>query len=122
MSQNGTGVVYPTIELGGVTYELRITRGALLYRISKNQIDMNDLGQDSDPRKRVAAVFDVLHAIVAGKFQGSIEDLADLVITEGKMKDAATAVLLAVGKVFPPAEPATPAVEATPEKPTEVVQ
>jgi hypothetical protein len=122
MNQNGTGVVYPTIELGGVTYELRITRGALLYRISKNQVDMNDLGKDADPRKRVAAVFDVLHAIIADKFQGSVEDLADVVIAEGKMKEATVGVLGAVGKVFPPAEPATPAVEATPEKPTEVVQ
>ena len=40
---NGTGALYPTIEIGGVSYELRISREVLLYRLSRKGISLADL-------------------------------------------------------------------------------
>ena len=113
ISYNGTGIDYPRLTLGGVEYELKFTRGALLYRISRRGISVSTL---RDPERRIAAGVDILHAIIGDQFGGTPEQLADLVFTEEKFAEVIQAVTVAVGKVFPPkAEPAQAAAGAAPQ-------
>lgn len=97
---NGSGIEYPTLELGGKTYVIKFTRGGLLYRMSKNGADPRDLAGP----KSIAAVIDILHATLFGQFDGSPEQLADIVFSEGKFQASSDAVLDAVKKVFPPTQ------------------
>jgi hypothetical protein len=99
MSQlNGTGVTYPTIELGGVTYELKVTREAAIYRVGKNGLNFSDLNEQA---KRPVAVADFMHVMMDPRFQGSAEDVFTLIMKEGKIGEATAAVFTALGKVFP---------------------
>lgn len=111
-----TGVEYPTIELAGVTFTLKFTRGAMLYRLSKSGTAIADM--NARGTKTLSAVIDVLHAALFGQFNGTPEELSDLVMNEGKMKEARTAVDIALGKVFPPSQ--TTAVTAGETKPASV--
>lgn len=115
MNQNGTGIIYPTIELGGVTYELKFTRGALFYRLSRLGVDLGTAFTNITFSVRV----DILHSIIAGtgpgKYAGTTEELADLVLTENKSKEVVELLLAALGKVFPPTQAAqAPATELAP--------
>lgn len=104
MEYQGTGIEFPKITLGGVEYELKFTRGALLYRISRKGIAMADL---SNANKRFACLFDILHAIISDKFSGTADDLASMAYEEdGKMKEIDAAVSVALGKAFPSTQPA----------------
>jgi len=113
MSQNGTGAAYPTIELAGVTYELRISREVLLYRLSRKGISLADLRGP----KGFATLHDVLYAIVQDRYPGGVEDLVSLIQAEGKLKLLDVTLSEVVKKVFPSTLPAPAAVEAQPEKP-----
>src|SRR5579871_1218267 len=98
MSQNGTGIQYPEITLGGVTYVVRFTRGALLYRVAKRGLTIADV-YSTDGNKRLAAVFDLLHAMLGDYFLGTVEDLSEALVTEEKVAEATVAVISALGKV-----------------------
>lgn len=98
-----TGIEYPTIELAGKSYELKFTRGALLYRISQRGMSISML---RDPVKRIAATFDILHAIIGDQFEGTPEDLASIAIDEDKLQDITESLKVALGKAFPSTQPA----------------
>lgn len=98
---NGTGITYPTLELGGKTYTVKFSRGGMLYRLSKTGTNLADLkGQ-----KSFATLVDVLHAALFGQYQGTSEELADLLLSEGKAMAAGEAVSEALKKAFPPTQP-----------------
>ena len=98
---NGTGITYPTLELAGVTYTLKFTRGGMLYRLGKTGTSISDM--NAGGTKTIAAVVDVLHAALFGQFMGSPEDLANLLLEDlSKMREARAAIDIALGKVFPP--------------------
>ncbi len=103
---NGTGVIYPTLELGGKIYTVKFTRGGILYRLSKSGTNLADLRAGSN--KSFATLCDVLHAAIFPEFTGDAEDLAELLMTEGKAGEAGLAISEALKKVFPP----TPAAQA----------
>ena len=98
MNEN-TGVDYPNIELGGATYTLKASRGALLFRWSELGIKLSDR---LDPNRTVAVTVKMLSTMMTPKFEGSFEDLTDLILDEQKMGVASGAINVALGKVFPP--------------------
>lgn len=98
-----TGVIYPTIELGGVTYRGKVTRGALAYRLSKGAIDVSRLTSS------FSVLVDTLYALLQPEYNGSAEDLAEALTIENKRTDAAKVVFEALVKVFPSAQQAQPA-------------
>jgi hypothetical protein len=109
---NGTGIEYPKITLGGVEYELKVTRGALIYRFSQRGISLASL---KDETKRVSACIDALHAMMGSQFAGTPEELTEMIFAEDKFKESLHAVMVAVGKVSPPkVEPAQAAAGAAP--------
>ena len=100
--QNGTGIIYPTLELGGKTYTVKFTRGGLLYRLSKSGASFSDLISGSD--KNFAACFDILYAALYGQYLGTVEDLVELAFAESKVEEVKTVVREAVKKAFPPTQ------------------
>lgn len=112
---NGTGIEYPTIELGGKSYVVKFTRGALLYRLSKGGANIADLGGP----KSFSASIDVLHAVLGGQFSGTVEELAELVFGEGKIASVAQVIAEALGKVFPPTQVSA---AGTADQPAAIVQ
>jgi len=98
MSQtNGSGLQFPTLELGGKTYIVKFTRGGLIYRLNKNGAELDLYGP-----KRIAANIDLLHAALWGQFEGTAEGLADLVFAEDKLTLVGEILGEALKKVFPP--------------------
>ena len=98
MSQtNGSGLEFPTLELGGKMYIVKFTRGGLLYRLNKNGAELNLGGP-----KTISATVDLLYAALWNQFQGTPEDLADLVFGEEKMLLVGQVLGEALKKVFPP--------------------
>lgn len=108
---NGTGIIYPTLELGGKTYIVKFSRGGILYRLSKSGTSLMDLTGGS---KNFAAVIDVLHAALFSQFDGSQEDLAELVLAENKTAEVSAAIGEALKKVFPPTSAPAEAVGTQP--------
>jgi len=100
---NGTGVVYPTVELGGRIYVVKFTRGGILYRLSKAGVDLAALGTVHG----FATIIDTLHAALFGQYVGDAESLAELVLAEDKAEQVGEAVSEALKKAFPPIQ--TPA-------------
>lgn len=92
-----SGIIYPTIELGGVKYTGKVTRRTLAYRISKQAVDMGKL------LNNFSVLVDTLHALLTPEFKGTPEDLAEL-ITDDKRQEAANVVFGALVKVFPPTQ------------------
>ena len=74
---NGSGVEYPKVELGGVTYEVKFTRG-LIYRIDQAGISFTP--RFSDQGKQVQLSFSNLINVLrmAISFPGTAEELAEL--------------------------------------------
>lgn len=99
---NGTGVQYPTLTLGGHTYTLKFTRGAIMYRLSKTGSQIADLGT----AKSFSTLMDLLHAALYGQYAGSVEDLAELVMAEQAIESVNVAIGEALKKAFPPTPPA----------------
>ncbi len=111
---NGTGIEFPTLELGGKTYTIKFTRGGFVYRLSKSGTDLNSLVKG----RNFAAVMDVLFAALYGQFHGTVEDLAELVLVESKTAEVGLIVRDAIKKVFPPTiKPDVPVGDATQEAP-----
>ncbi len=100
---NGTGIIYPTVELGGRLYQVKFTRGGIMYRLSKAGVDLAMLGTT----KGFATMIDTLHAALFGQYLGDAESLAELVLAEDKSVQVADAVTEALKKAFPPTQ--TPA-------------
>ena len=96
---NGTGVDYPTIELGGKTYTVKFSRG-MLYRMGKlgvvfaPKLDAGRITMD------FAQIVDLAH--LATGFKGTHDELAELLYD--KRNDALTALMAAWGKAFPPSQ------------------
>jgi hypothetical protein len=113
MSQNGTGVQYPEITLGGVTYTVKCTRAVLLFRLSRKGIAFTDL---NDPKTRFAALFEIFHAMIGDQAQGkSVEDFVQIASDESKVQAVDIAVGQAIPKVFPSTQaPATPVEDKAP--------
>jgi hypothetical protein len=115
---NGTGIIYPKIELDGKKYELKVSRGALLYDLSRNGVSIGEIHRGDF--KSYAAVMDVLHAIIADQLAPGVfptaRSLAVYIQEEGtdKVKEVAAAVREAVGKAFPPVTPPAQAEVKTP--------
>lgn len=109
---NGTGIVYPTIELGGKTYTVKFTRGGLLYRLSKSGTNIADLR--NSPRY-ISTLIECLHAALFDQFGGTPIELAELVYDEDKISLVDQVVAEALKKVFP--SPTKAAVE--PEAPVQ---
>ncbi len=105
---NGTGIEYPTIELGGREYTVKFTRGGILYRLNKNGANLSDLGGS----KSFATLVDVLHAALFGQFNGTTDELAELIVAEEKILAADHAVSEALKKVFPPTQSAAVAADS----------
>jgi len=95
---NGTGIDYPTLELGGTKYTLKVTRGAMVFRLSDAGINLSEL---SNGPRVVSTLIKVLHAAILDQYSGTPEQLCELVLSEDKMKEAGEAVRAALGKVFP---------------------
>ena len=103
MSQtNGSGLQFPTLDLGGKTYIVKFTRGGLLYRLNKAGANLGDLGGP----KSLAMYIDLLHAALWDQYDGAPDQLADLIFSEDKMSLVGEVVNEALKKVFPPPTPA----------------
>lgn len=74
---NGSGVEYPKVELGGVTYEVKFTRG-LIYRMDKAGISFTPrfLNQGKQVQLSFSNLIDVLRMAIS--FPGTAEELAEL--------------------------------------------
>ena len=97
---NGTGIEYPTIELGGKLYIVKFTRGGIMYRLSKAGVDITTLGT----ARGFSSIIDMLHAALFGQYLGDAESLAELVINENKTSVVSNAINEALGKAFPPTQ------------------
>lgn len=100
MSNNGTGVEYPTIELGGQQYTVRFSR-AMIYRMGKAGVSFAPKVDGQNIKMDFAQVVDVLHLAIG--FQGTQDELAELVYD--KRGEAITVLLQAWGKAFPSPQP-----------------
>jgi hypothetical protein len=98
MSQNGTGIIYPEIELGGKTYVVRFDKEVMVYRLSKANANFADL---VDPRRRFAAMFDILYAAISDQYVGTPESLSVLAQQEDKVRLVDQVVAEGIKKVFP---------------------
>ena len=115
---NGSGLSFPTLELGGKLYVVKFTRGGLLYRLNKNGAELNLGGP-----KSIAATIDLLYAALWNQFVGTEEQLADLVFTEDKMVLVGEILGDALKKVFPPTPtPAAVPADQPAAKPLEQLQ
>jgi hypothetical protein len=92
-------ILYPVLELGGVKYTLKATRGALRDRWSELGIELADR---LNPHRTIAVTVKMLSTMITPKFSGSFEDLTDLILEEQKMGQVGDAINVALGKVFPP--------------------
>lgn len=102
-----SGIEYPTLELGGVTYTLKFTRGALLYNASKSGVDFGAIG----PRS-FAALVDGLCLILAGQFTGTPQDMSNIIVAcenpADKIKECRAALDAAWGKASPSSQQTSP--------------
>lgn len=77
MDTNGSGIEYPTIELGGKTYTVKFT-GAAMWRMGKAGVAFRVT--HTEDRQKLTTQFhnnvDVLYACI--DFKGTIDELADL--------------------------------------------
>jgi hypothetical protein len=109
MEYTGSGIDYPKLTLGGVEYELKLTKGRLMFRMSNRGVAALSL---RNPDQNVASLIKTLHALICDTYLGTEEDLAEMVIDEDKLKEAAGAVAQALKKAFPSTAPAQAAAGA----------
>lgn len=95
----GTPIEYPSIVLGGVKYELKFTEEILYYRLSKANLDLIGL---TERLKGLATMCDMLHALIGPRFQGTAEDVAQMVLQEKKVAEGMAVIFDALGKVLHP--------------------
>lgn len=108
MNQNGSGIDFPTIELGGQHYIVKFSR-ASLYRMEKLgikfEVKVTPLPDQPGMVNRsmtFAQVVDML--LVAIGFKGTAEELAELV-TPAKVQEGFEKIMDAWGKAFPSPQP-----------------
>ena len=106
-----TGIDYPTIELGGKTYQVKFNR-ALLYQLDKRGIAFNPQFRNGGATCGLAAIIDTMQLAIG--FEGTADELAELVYD--KRDEALTALVAGWGKVVLPSLQAKLA--ATVAKPT----
>ena len=130
MEDNGTGAIgsgveYPTLQIDGKTYTVKFTRAAI-YRLDKAGFDLRSLptelkswfphkeGDDEVPgRVRFSVMIDILHAILGRELRCTAEELAEM-IDPTRTPEVATALILAMSKMQPPAVRQPQATAATP--------
>ncbi len=107
MSQNGTGVEHPTIELGGRVYTVRMERG-MLYDMAKLGIKYAPKFTPSEENPAVGTIsmdlvqiVDMLHLMTG--FTGTHRQLTELVYD--KRSEAVSVIAEAWGKAFPLPQP-----------------
>ena len=107
----GTGVEYPTVELGGKTYEIKFTR-ALIYRLDKAGINfaptMTRQGAVTHTACAFGTIIDTLKMAIS--FDGTAEDLAELAFD--KRDEILDALVAGLGKVVLPSLQARAAARA----------
>jgi hypothetical protein len=107
MNENGSGVSYPTVELGGVRYEVKFTR-ATMYRLDKEGIVFNPQFARSSATLKFSTIVDTLKLCIA--FDGSADELAELCFDK---RDEILSVLVeSWGKVVLPSIQARAAAKA----------
>jgi hypothetical protein len=126
----GSGVDYPTIDIEGVQYTLKFSRGAM-YRLDKAGVDFRALARQFEKWKtgfvHLSGLVDVIHACLAEQIPDiSAAQLADMLLPislqgtdyTDRVRVLAVAVSQALGKVWPPSQ-ALPLQEtaATAERP-----
>jgi hypothetical protein len=99
---NGTGVEYPTIELGGKTYTVKFT-GAAMRKMEKAGLQFRpSVVEQADGNKGVSIGFsnlvDVLMTCIP--FQGTVDELADLAWPKVKRDEIATALMQGWGNLW----------------------
>jgi len=101
---NGSPVEYPTVRIKGQDIPLKFSNGAL-YRLDKAGVDLQQIGADLKSGKvKISMIYDMLSACLVGtgvwnqRYSG--EELAE----EISPKEAADAVIAALGKVPRPVE------------------
>jgi hypothetical protein len=112
---NGTGVEYPKITLGGVEYEVKFTR-AVMYRMGKLGIKFEPtIKPDRVTVANFSQLVDVLHLAIS--FQGTPEQLAELCFDQ--RHEIVGPLVSAWLKVVLPSMPTiqTPAANPTPDRP-----
>ena len=92
-----TGIDYPTIELGGKTYQVKFNR-ALLYQLDKRGIAFNPQFRNGGATCGLAAIIDTMQLAIG--FEGTADELAELVYD--KRDEALTALVAGWGKVVLP--------------------
>ena len=88
---NGTGIDYPTIDLGGKTYTIKYTRAAV-YDLSKAGVNLQG--------KQIPfhQIVDAMHILI--EFPGTQRELAELL--HGRVQEAWDKMNIAAGKIMPP--------------------
>jgi hypothetical protein len=115
-NSNGTGIEYPTLELGGKTYTIKFS-GSALYRLEKNRVEIAfEKAANGGAALKLTQMVDILHPMI--NFPGAHDELAELVFPV--RQEALNAILLALGKAFPPAERPLKADETTPAPPPSI--
>lgn len=92
-----SGTEYPELELGGVTYEVKFTRG-ILYRLDKAGVTFNPQFTKTTSTVKLANLIDVLHMVIS--FEGTHEELAELAYD--KRDEVSSKLIQAWGKVVLP--------------------
>jgi hypothetical protein len=103
MDKNGSGVIYPTVELGGVMYTLRLTQGIARFRLSDAGLGALEFAG----ARQFASLCKALHILLDGQFPGSVDQLSELVHNENKLVQVDQAIGLAIKKASGPQNPAT---------------
>lgn len=122
----GSGIVYPTVEIAGRKYTVRFSRVAL-YRLDRAGFDIRTLAGEIQrwlPREtttghregyvRLSVLFDVLHSAVSDQLPTgtTAEQLVEMALPHDmppeevpkKTAEYATAIILALGKMRPPTQ------------------
>ena len=99
MEPNGSGVEYPTIELGGKTYTVKFT-GYAQYRLQKAGITFAPAFRDGGKSYSIGltSLVDVLAVCI--NWKGSTEDLANLVYPKAKRDEVGQALMAAWGNLL----------------------
>jgi len=91
-----TGMDYPTLTLAGVTYTIRLTRGAL-YRLGKAGIEITPRFNQNGVAFSFFNLVDIFHAVSG--FQGTPEEAAEVLYDH--RNEFANILIASLGKLSP---------------------
>ena len=100
---NGSGIEYPTIELGGRTYTVKFS-GAAMRKMEMAGLQFrpstvkNDAGEVTGMQIGFTNLVDVL--MVCIPFSGTVDDLADLCWPKAKRDEVATVLMKGWGNLW----------------------